>query len=369
MRLAYPQDQVVITEVNDSIIAPNSDTLSALELVTFKGEVRNGSGLKLTAFNGQLDVKVFDKASSIVTLGDQSDVRDFSLFKDIIFNGKSSVEDGEFSFSFVVPKDITYQYGNGKISLYAMTTDKPENTDAHGQNTDIVIGGSNPNAVEDNEPPLVQSFMDDTTFVFGGITGSDPLLLAKLSDDNGINTAGSGIGHEITAIIDEDREGIIVLNDSYTAALNDYRKGRVEYPLFDLEPGIHTVRIKAWDVYNNSAEDYLEFLVVDKEGVVITNLLNYPNPFTTSTQFHFDHNRAGDDLDVKIQIFTLSGKIVRTMNFTSFASPAHVESPLFFDGRDEWGDQLARGVYVFKASLRDSQGAQVSEFEKLLLLK
>ena len=371
MRLAYPKDNIVLTSFNDSTITLNSDTLKALSKVTLKGEIRNNLDQKITNFKGNLDVRVFDKKASLTTLGDGGALpRTFTLFKDIIFNGKASVENGTFEFTFVVPKDIAYQYGNGKISLYAQTTNLEQNTDASGYNLDLVVGGSNPNALADNEPPIVESFMDDFSFVFGGMTGKNPILLGKLSDENGINTAGSGIGHEITAVLDDNREEIIVLNEYYTSAINDYTKGTVEFPLYNLETGHHNLRLKAWDVYNNSGEDYLEFTVVDGEGIQLAHLLNYPNPFSTKTYFHFDHSRSGDDLDVKIQIFTLTGKMVRTFVFDVMMSPSHIESPEYFDGKDEFGDQLAKGVYIYKVSVRSkTDGKQVNEYEKLLLLK
>ncbi len=369
MKLAYPMKDIVLTTLNGDTIGANSDTLKALSQVVFEGEVRDGSGNLMQNFNGTVDVRVFDKESSVETFGDESEAREFDVYKDIIFSGKSTVTNGRFSFKFVVPKDINYQFGTGKISMYAQSDDTEDVCDANGASIDVKIGGSDPNAVGDDDPPLVESFMDDFSFVFGGMTGTDPILLAKLSDENGINTAGSGIGHEITAILDDDREGLFVLNEYYTADQDSFTQGTVEFPLFDLEPGLHTLRVKAWDVYNNSGEDYLEFLVVDSDGIEIDNLLNFPNPFTTSTQFHFDHNMAGQDLEVNIQIMTLSGRTVRTINFDSFASPSHVESPVFFDGRDDWGDKLARGVYIYRLNVRSSDEKQAYKIEKMLLLK
>jgi hypothetical protein len=215
--------------------------------------------------------------------------------------------------------------------------------------------------------------MDNFSFVFGGLTGQNATLLAKLSDDSGINTTGAGIGHEITAMLDRDPTKLIVLNDSYVTEVDNFRAGKVQNLFKDLSVGPHSLRVKAWDTYNNSAEKEIEFIVARNERLVIDHVLNYPNPFAGTTSFHFDHNRAGDDLDVQVQIFTVAGKLVRTLTATVLGSESHFgrdeQNRITWNGRDEYQDQLARGVYVYRISVRTPRdGSTASKFEKLVIL-
>ncbi|QNP52936.1 T9SS type A sorting domain-containing protein [Hymenobacter qilianensis] len=189
-----------------------------------------------------------------------------------------------------------------------------------------------------------------------------------MRDDNGINTASSGIGHEITATLDNDVSQLVVLNDYYTAEVDSFQVGRVRYLFKDLAPGPHLLRVKAWDTFNNSAEKEIEFIAARTEKLALDHVLNYPNPFSRTTTFHFDHNRTGDDLDIQVQIFTVSGKLVRTLRTTAISSSSHL-SDVTWDGRDEFNDQLARGVYVYRVSVRSPRdGSTASKYEKLVLL-
>ena len=235
----------------------------------------------------------------------------FKTLGETIFKGQASVKNGLFDINFVVPRDIGIPVGNGKVSFYA-NRDTPLEDQA-GSSFVIQVGGINQNAAEDNTGPTISLYMNDENFVSGGITNEEPTLLAKLQDENGINTA-SGIGHDIVAIIDGDENNAFILNDYYQANVDDYQSGVVTYPFRDLAPGLHTLTLKAWDVYNNSSIAEIQFVVYDKDReLVIDNVLNYPNPFIDYTEFWFNHN-SSDVLDVSIQIFTVSGKLVRTLN-------------------------------------------------------
>ncbi|MGB3608208.1 T9SS type A sorting domain-containing protein, partial [Psychroserpens sp.] len=205
----------------------------------------------------------------------------------------------------------------------------------------------------------------------GGITNEQPTLIVKLQDENGINTA-SGIGHDIVAILDGDEVNPFILNDYYEASLDDNQNGKLNYLFRDLETGIHTLSLKAWDVYNNSSIAEIEFNVRDKdEELVIENVLNYPNPFIDYTEFWFNHN-SSDVLDVSVQIFTVSGKIVRTLNGqTSGGSKitSSLSKDIVWDGRDDFGDKIGKGVYIYKLKVRsNSLNKQVEKIEKLVIL-
>jgi hypothetical protein len=362
LRLAYPQEKVTVTSLQ--VAGQLTDTLKALATVTLNGAVTNGQQT-LTNFNGKVQITVFEKTTLVRTLGDNGSIpTNVRIRENIIYNGVATAQNGLFHSTFVVPKDIAYNYGRGKISLYA----SQDSYDAHGANSTIQIGGSAPNVALDSVPPSIQLFMDNESFVFGGLTGSNSMLIANLSDSSGINTAGIGIGHEITATLDGNKENVKVLNEYFTSEADNYQAGTVRFMFKNLSKGPHELRIKAWDNHNNSAEKRIEFVVASSEGLALDHVLNYPNPFSTNTTFHFDHNRAGDDLDIQIQIFTVTGKLIKTLSATSLGSKPHI-SEISWNGRDEFNDVLAKGVYIYKLNVRSVRdGAKVSKYEKMVIL-
>jgi hypothetical protein len=366
LRLNYAQYDVVTTQVNDIPIADGTDTLSALAKVTITGEVRQ-DGVKLSSFNGVVYPTVYDKPVNVTTLENDpegSNPYTYSSQKSAIYKGKASVVNGEFSFEFIVPKDISYTFGNGKLSYYADNGME----DAAGYEFNVVVGGAADGALTDTEGPDVAVYMNDETFVFGGITDENPFLFIQLEDENGINTVGNGIGHDIVASINED-ESSFKLNDYYEADLDSYQSGTVRYPLYDLPAGRHAVSVSAWDVYNNSGDGYTEFVVAESADLALDHVLNYPNPFTTQTEFWFEHNRPGDVLDVKVEIFSVSGKLVKTIQTQASTGGYRVDG-ITWDGLDNFGDPIGRGVYVYKVSVKAlSDNSRASEFEKLVILR
>ncbi|WP_138434888.1 type IX secretion system sortase PorU [Winogradskyella algicola] len=376
MKLAFPQPDVRLTKVNDIEITQPIDTLKALSYTKLAGEVTDVNGNLLSNYNGTLTATVFDKRIERQTLANDgtSDnggtiYLNFTTLGEVLFKGQATVENGQFEFDFIVPRDIGIPVGNGKVSFYAQTNSPL--SDQAGANFDIKVGGINEDAPEDNIGPVINLFMNDENFVSGGITNESPNLLAKLQDDNGINTA-SGIGHDITAIIDGDETNPIVLNDYYQANVDDYTNGTVTYPFRDLEPGPHTLTLKAWDTYNNSSTAEIQFVVYDKdEELVIDNVLNYPNPFVNYTEFWFNHNSV-EPLDVSVQIFTVSGKLVRTLNGQTSGGSKSVSSlskDIIWDGRDDFGDKIGKGVYVYKLKVRSNRlNKQVEKIQKLVIL-
>ncbi|MCC3157875.1 type IX secretion system sortase PorU [Hymenobacter sp. 15J16-1T3B] len=369
MRLAMPYYTVRATRISDAQDPAHAsiDTIRALQQVRLEGEVVHPVTSALqTSFNGRVQVTVYEKPSTVLTLGNESDTARISVQKDVVYDGKATVRNGRFQVQFVVPKDINYSFGFGKISFYA--ADSTQNIDGQGANPRISIGGASATALNDTIPPDIKLAMDTEQFVFGGLTKPNTTLLGRFSDDNGINTAGTGIGHELTATLDNDASKVTVLNEYYTADTDKFTSGRVSYLFKNLTVGPHVLRVKAWDTFNNSAEKEVEFIVARDEKLALEHILNYPNPFAGHTTFHFDHNRFGDALDVQVQIFTVSGKLVRTLTAYVAGSQSHV-SAIQWDGRDDYNDQLARGVYVYRLSVRTPRdGSQVSKFEKLVLL-
>ena len=199
------------------------------------------------------------------------------------------------------------------------------------------------------------------------MTSNEPSIYAKIFDENGINTSGSGIGHDIVAVLDEDTKDELILNDYYESVLNSYQNGMVKYPFKGLSEGKHTLSLKAWDVYNNSGEDRTEFVVSESAELALDHVLNYPNPFTTKTDFYFEHNYPDQDLAVRIQVFTVSGIIVKTMD-GYYNSKGFRIGPISWDGRDDFGDKIGRGVYVYKVEVKSPNGDAADKFEKLVIL-
>jgi hypothetical protein len=356
MKLAYPRQEMQIEQVQD--------TIKSLEKVTISGFVKDQNGAVDQNFNGIAYPVVYDKEKEISTLNnDGAGVFKFDSRDNIVFRGKVSVTNGRFTFEFITPKDIDLSFGEGRISLYA----EDGTVDAAGYDEDFIIGGRSDNPIIDDEGPVVNLWMNDENFAIGGITDQNPTILLKAFDESGINTVGNGIGHDMVAVLDENTSNPIILNDFYEADLDSYQSGSARYKLSNLQEGKHTLRVKVWDVNNNSGEAFTEFYVASDGNFTVDNVLNYPNPFTTQTQFHFDHNAGGQELDVRVQIFTVSGKLVKTIDHRELADSYHI-GPLHWDGRDEFGDKIARGTYVYKVKVTNQFGQTVEKYEKLVIL-
>ena len=377
MKLAFSKPNIRLTKINDNPIATATDTLKALSYVKLAGEVTDEAGNLLNNYTGTLSTTIYDKVINRQTLANdgikengQVIKLDFTTLGEIIFRGQASVVNGQFEFDFVVPKDVGIPVGFGKVSFYSKNESLTE--DQAGANINTVrIGGLNENAPEDNTGPVITLYMNDENFVTGGITNESPTLLAKMEDTNGINTA-SGIGHDIVAIIDGDETNPVILNDYYQTEVDEYTKGTVSFPFRDLEPGLHTLTLKAWDVYNNSSISEIQFIVFDKDqSLVINNVLNYPNPFVNYTEFWFNHN-SSEPLDVSIQIFTVSGKLVRTLNGQTtggIKATSSLSRDMVWDGRDDFGDKIGKGVYIYKLKVHSNLlNKTVEKIEKLVIL-
>jgi len=368
LTLAYPKYEVSTDSINSTLVTTSStDTLKALSIVSISGHVNDNSGNLLSTYNGTLYPTIYDKPQNITTLSNDgvtaSPPFTFQLQKNILYKGKVSVSNGAFKFSFIVPKDIAYQYGKGRISYYA----ENGNEDAQGFYEKIIIGGSNNLAPTDVVGPEVNLYLNDAKFVFGGLTDEKPDLYSILKDASGINTVGNGIGHDITAVLDANTEKAIVLNDYYQSDLNSYKSGTIRYPFADLSEGKHTLKLKVWDVYNNSSESYTEFVAAKSAKLALSHVLNYPNPFTTKTQFYFEQNECCQVLDVQVQIFSVSGKLVK--NISQFVQTEGFRSePIEWDGRDDFGDKIGRGVYLYRIKVKTSDGSTAEKYEKLVIL-
>ncbi|MFK5959565.1 MAG: type IX secretion system sortase PorU [Lutibacter sp.] len=367
MKLSIPSPTVKINKINDVDISQSLDTIKALSYVKFEGEVTNSNGIILNNFNGELDVVVYDKPINKTTLDNDNRniTMQFDAIESKIFKGRSTVESGKFTFDFVAPRDLKVAYGKGKLSFYATNS----LMDKAGYNFDITIGGINTNAPEDTTGPIVQLYMNDLNFVEGGNTNESPLFIAVLEDESGINTSITAVDHDIVAILDGDQANPIILNDFYQTELNDFKKGKVSYPFRALSTGLHTLILKVWDTYNNLTETTFSFFVVDDSDLVLSNVLNYPNPFVNYTEFWFNHNKPNELLNVQIQIFTVSGKIVKTINET-VQSEGNLCRSLTWNGLDDFGSKIGKGVYIYKLKVISvNSNAKAEKIEKLVILQ
>jgi hypothetical protein len=366
LRLALPRYRIVTDSINGQNPAVQMDTLRALSKARIKGHIEDYNGNILTTWNGILTPTIFDKPKLQNTLAqdEESPQIQFEQQTNKIYRGQSSIVNGYFDFEFVVPKDIALNMDFGKISYYGHNSV----FDAQGFDTSFYVGGIDPNGVQDAQGPEISLFMNQEGFVNGSITDENPVLLAKIQDDNGVNTVGNGIGHDIVAILDGQTAQPFILNDFYTANLNSYQAGEVRYQFKDLAPGKHTLALKVWDVNNNSNTAQIDFVVQQKETPTLQHVLNYPNPFTTRTEFMFEHNQSCSSLDVQVQIFTVAGRLVKTIQQEVPTAGFRV-SGIFWDGRDDFGDELARGTYLYRLSIQTPDGAFAEQTEKLVLIK
>lgn len=373
MKLPIAKPDIKITEMNDVDVNVSLDTIKALSHVYFKGVITNNTGTVLPDFNGELFATIYDKSVDRLTLNNDNFVTsngvpailEFDSRESKIFSGKASVVNGNWEFDFIAPRDIRIAYGKAKLSFYA----DDNLIDKAGYNTAITIGGINENAPEDDVGPTIRLFMNDESFIDGGNTNESPMFLAILEDPSGINTSLTAVDHDIIAILDNDESSPIIMNDFYETELNDFTKGRVEFPFRNLEVGLHTLKFKCWDTYNNSSEATLNFVVVSDNKLVLDNVLNYPNPFLNYTEFWFNHNKPNESLEAQVQIFTVSGKLIKTLNQSVLTNGTHSRS-ITWDGLDDFGNKIGKGVYIYKLSVRTlTNGLKSEKFEKLVILQ
>jgi hypothetical protein len=367
LSLQIPVHNVVTTaimEEKDGAVEP-TDTIKALGRYQLQGSVTDRNGNVLEDFDGEVYVTIFDKIRTIPTINTRHDregvTPSFRQQTSVVANVRGTVAAGKFTVNFIVPKDINFNYGDGKISYYAHS----QVVDASGLDTNIIVGGFNTNAADDNQPPVVKPYIDNEKFRDGGITGPNPTLYVKLFDDNGINVSGSSIGHDLVAILDEDMTNPFVMNDFYVTEPNDYRNGYVNFKFYNLPDGKHTIRVRAWDVYNNSGEGVVTFEVRNKDKGFISDLYNYPNPFSDKTIFVFQHNQESESMDVHLQIFSSTGQLVKTIN-KKFEAVGN-RSELEWDGRAEHGQQLPNGIYFYRLQAKTDKGVTATAYQKMVL--
>ena len=361
MKLSYPRHSVVTSSINGNEISEIPDTLGALQKVTVSGFVADAFDNKLSNFNGRIIPVVYDKAAMKKTRGNGGETpMEFKVQENIIFRGLAEVKNGDFTFSFVIPKDISYKTGLGKIIYYA----DDGNHDAHGAYENFIIGGS-ASQIADNKGPEIELFLESPDFRQGDRVSRNPMLFANLSDENGINMVGSGIGHDITAILDNDNSKVIILNNYYQSEMDDFTRGSIRFPLKDLSIGKHTLTLKAWDVANNSTEATIEFEVGGE--FYISEVSNYPNPVNDYTFFKFEHNQADAVFETVFEVFDQTGQ--RVDYFTSRVSSNGLESnPVRWD-LAEAKVLLRSGIYIYRVTVQSGDGSIASKSGKMIVAR
>lgn len=366
LKINIPNNEILVTNIINNGSNVEADTINALSNITIKGIVTDENQSVLTNFNGSVYPTIFDKPVTVSTLGndDDSPIFDFELQKNILYKGEADVINGEFEFTFIVPRDIAYKFGNGKISLYASNSI----IDASGYDNEIIIGGYDDNYSEDNEGPEISLYINNTNFIHGGTTNENPILLAFVSDESGINTTGNGIGHDISATLSTDPNNVKVLNNYYIADINSYKSGAISFPFFNISNGTHTIEFKVWDIHNNSSKSSIDFVVASSGTMALEELFNYPNPVIDFTTFSFEHNQSGEDLEAIIDIYGIDGKFVTRIQ-EDFYADGYRNNQIKWDVTDQSGNKLSKGVYVYKLSLRSNDGIEASQSNRLVIIK
>ena len=333
LQLSYPKYNISIKEI---------DTLMAGGKVQLSGEIVDTNNIKIEDFNGELFTEIYDKVSSKLTLGDESTPFPYREWDNLIFKGISSVNNGSFNIEFVVPSSIEYDYGKGKVSLFA--TDTINYLEAI-DNEQVIIGGTSSEFNNDKIGPEIEIFIDDYNFTSGNKVSKSPLLIVDVFDKNGLNITESKTFHKMTAILNDTAE--FYLNDYFSPKKDDHTSGSIRYPLDMLSPGKYKVEIKVSDNYNNMSTNSVVFIVGSENKLNISNLVNYPNPFNEITNFKFDNEEIDQPLEIKLQVFDLRGNLVYSLDKTYEFSPPVIDD-ISWDGRDLNNYPLSQGIYIYK---------------------
>ena len=372
LRINYPTNyQIQTTQITESK-STNSDTIRAMSVVKVDGFIADDNGQKAGGFNGELQVVVYDKAIRVTTLDNEGEFwvdepekyeeRKFKFTNrnNKLFAGKAVVSDGEFSFTFMMPKDIKYNFGTGRINYYAHDTETGD--EAQGSFENFVVGGTNPDIVYETEGPEMQLYLNNESFLSGGKVNETPLFIAYLEDENGINRVGSGIGHDLLLTVDNDPRQTHVLNNYFEADANKYNSGTVKYKLPELSEGKHVLSFRAWDLLNNSTTGTLEFEVVKGLTPQIFSVSNYPNPVSSVTRIKVDHDRPETVLNTVVDIFDLSGRKIWSFKQSN-------ADEIEWDLMAAYGKRVKAGIYLDRVTINTLGSDTYSKTAKMLIVE
>jgi len=365
LRLSFPRYHIVTDSINNVEATLSSDTAKALTVVSVAGSVVDEQGTPLNDFNGIIYPTVYDKKVKYTTLGNMgsSSPENFYLYNRILFKGKTTVTNGEFSFTFMMPKDIAYSFGYGQISYYAL--DSLTFDDAWGEYNHLMIGGVDQDAVLDLEGPQIEAYLNNSDFKSGDVVTSKAVLMARIFDPGGINFTSSGLGRDLMMTLDGDYGNSVQLIDYFAIDMDSYQQGMVYYAFDNLTQGLHSLTIKAWDLQNNSSETSFDFYVNDQAEIAVSQVLNYPNPFSDRTRFEFNHNKQGVPLEIKITIFDKDGRWITELSQKSNNGISTIE-PIYWDGTNATGAKVDDGLYIYRVEVTDQTGNITIRQQKLM---
>lgn len=361
---AFPEEDIAITAIKD--------TIRGLDFVEVEAEVRDASGNRDSLFQGRAFATLYDRPGVLSIIdGEPCTNNNYPYQRSVLYNGSSAVKDGRFRMQFFVSGDISYLTGNGRISLYAQ--DNSRILDATGSRTGLKVGGLNPNPIEDGNGPSIRLFMNDTTFVNYGLTGENADLLVFLSDaESGINATGLGLGHDLVATLDDKQS--FVLNEFFENDEGTFQSGRLRFPLRELSAGLHKIRVKAWDNFNNSAdaEIYFQVGISGVNDLIAKDVVIFPNPSNGKVYLQLQSVFAGENAQVDIEVCDITGKVItrKEWNFEESSSRPGALGELFWDGTNPDGSRLPPGVYFCRISLKsDTAKGEYKITKKLILIR
>jgi hypothetical protein len=349
LRLAVPSDVIVIDSLQTAS-ASIADTIHALEKVTITATVRDTANHTAAGYSGNALLTVFDadKKKTIPTMPGWN----YEENGGIIYKGESSIKNGVMHATFIVPKDIAYQNTSGRISIYFSDAA----SDGRGYTKNFIVGGSSKNVQPDSLGPNIAIYFDNSNFRAGDVVTEDPTLIVNLSDSSGINSSTNSIGHRLEAWIDGNAKSVD-LTEYYKGKVDSYQGGSADYKMSGLSTGNHTIKVRAWDVHNNSSTAESYFTVASSGGLSIQQLYNFPNPVFTTTSFTFQHNQLMP-IDVTINIYTVSGRLIRKIERFALADRF---VKIDWNRSDSDGDEIGNGIYFYKVIAKTIDGKYSSE--------
>ncbi len=365
LRLSFPTYQVVVTAINGHAVdSTRADSALVLSTVTIEGEIRDASGNVVDDFDGIIYPEVYDRPISTHTLANDNEGCEVSFTKQqsLLYKGRETVSGGRFQYHFIVPRDVAYQFAPCKLSHYA----KSASEDATGAYQNLYLGGFDESVSLTESRPEVRLYINDTNFRDGGITDENPTLLVRLSDSIGINAVGSGLGHDITAVIDNNPNDLIILNDFYETDIADEHRGSVRYGLNGLTSGWHTITVKAWNIFNYSNSATLHFCVHGADTLTSSAFNAWPNPSSTQVAMRMEHNCPGSIRSASFEIYDISGRKVRTL-IPVLTEGSYVAGPVVWDLRDDNGQRVQAGIYPTRCTLITTDGDRLTERGKLVV--
>jgi len=325
--------------------------IKALSNVRVSGEIKKPDNTVWQDFNGTGILTVYDSQREIIVPAISNSLQ-ISQQGGLLFRGNISVTNGRFKSDFTVPKDISYENKNGKAIIYFYNNTN-NNADGLGYTTNVIVGGTDSSRVNNKIGPDISIYIDDTTSKVISLANPNSTLIVKLSDDNGLNTTGTGIGHKMEGILNNDINNPIDFTDDFVGNMNAGGKsGEIRYQFNNLDPGNYTLKVTAWDVFNNSSSKTVSFTVVSGNGLVIKDVYNYPDPFEYNTTFTFQQNLAAP-INVKIKVYTIAGRLIREIEKEGIQEKF---VKVNWDGRDQDGSIIANGTYLYKIIVNSSDG-------------